>query len=261
MTHSGTDPDLLFDGKTVLVTGSGRNIGRAIAVEFGRRGANVIVNSRSNWAEAESIAREIEAFGSKSLVVLGDVSDPEVVSSIASRAIDTFGRVDIYVSNAARRLHKDFFETTDEDWHRHLNMQLTASWYLAKAFVPGMKEAGWGRIVHVNGPDGWSGGVHRIPHSTAKGGLRTLTKGLAYELGPYGITVNDVVPGFTDTIRDPVTHPNHLETRDAKISETPIRRQIYPEELAWACIVLCAERSAAITGTALHVNGGKHMIG
>jgi NAD(P)-dependent dehydrogenase (short-subunit alcohol dehydrogenase family) len=99
------------------------------------------------------------------------------------RASETFGRVDIYVSNAARRLHKTFFETSNEDWHFFLNQQLTASWYLAKAFVPAMKAAGWGCIIHINGPDGYSGGWTRIPHSTAKGALRTLTKSLAAGLG------------------------------------------------------------------------------
>ena len=115
--------------------------------------------------------------------------------------------VDISVSNAARRLFKDFWETTDDDWHEYLNQQLTASWYLAKAFAPAMRDAGWGRFIHMNGADGYTGGWTRIPHSTAKGGLRTLTKSLASGLARHGITVNDVDPGYADTERDPTTHP------------------------------------------------------
>ena len=177
------DKDLDFTGKTILVTGSGRNIGRAIILEFAARGANVIINSRTNEAEARRVEQEAQALGAKTLVVMGTAGELQTVEEMQRRAEETFGRVDIYVSNAARRLHKTFFETSNEDWHFFLNQQLTASWYLAKAFVPAMKVAGWGRIIHINGPDGYSGGWTRIPHSTAKGALRTLTKSLAAGLG------------------------------------------------------------------------------
>jgi NAD(P)-dependent dehydrogenase (short-subunit alcohol dehydrogenase family) len=202
-----SDDDFGIAGKTALVTGSGRNIGRAIVLELAGRGANVIVNARSNEAEADAVAKEAEGLGVRALVVMGDAADKTTVERMQTQAEETFGGVDIYVSCAARRLYKDFFETTDEDWHYLLNQQLTASWYLAKAFAPGMRDRGWGRVVHINGEDGWLGGWTRVPHSVGKGGLRTLTKSLAFELGQYGITVNDVSPGFTDTIRDMDTHP------------------------------------------------------
>jgi NAD(P)-dependent dehydrogenase (short-subunit alcohol dehydrogenase family) len=89
---------------------------------------------------------------------MGDAAELSTIEELKAVSEERFGRVDMYVSNAARRLYKDFFQTTNEDWHRYLNQQLTASWYLAKAFVPGMQEAGWGRIIHMNGPDGWTGG-------------------------------------------------------------------------------------------------------
>ena len=139
--------------------------------------------------------------------------------------------MDIYVSNAARRLHKTFFDTTNEDWHFFLNQQLTASWYLAKAFVPGMIDAGWGRIIHINGPDGYSGGWTRIPHSTAKGALRTLTKSLAAGLGEYGITVNDVNPGFMDTVRDYETHPGVTPEYSAQRARKCIRSSASPARM------------------------------
>jgi 3-oxoacyl-[acyl-carrier protein] reductase len=252
-----------LSGKTALITGSGRNIGKAIALEFAGLGANVVLHARSNVAEVESARAEVEAKGVKAIVVLGEMNEKATVEALQKAAEAAFGRVDICVSNAARRLHKDFFETTDEDWHRHLNQQLTASWYLAKAFVPGMKQAGWGRIIHVNGPDGWRGGPTRIPHSTAKGGLRTLTKSLAAGLGQYGITVNDIVPSYTTTSRDLTTHPHHgdpeLVARRKK--QVPIRRMIDPDELAWAAAFLCAKRSGGINGAALHVDGGVYMYG
>jgi NAD(P)-dependent dehydrogenase (short-subunit alcohol dehydrogenase family) len=171
------------------------------------RGANVIVNTRSDRAEADAVATEAEGLGARSLVVMGDAADKATVEQMRTPAAETFGGVDIYVSNAARRLYKDFFTITDEDWDYYLNQQLTASWYLVKAFVPGMRDRGWGRVVHINGEDGWLGGWTRVPHSVAKGGLRTLTKSLASGLGQYVITVNDVSPGFIETIRDMETHP------------------------------------------------------
>ncbi|MGW4118078.1 SDR family NAD(P)-dependent oxidoreductase [Nocardia sp. NPDC004711] len=249
-------------GKTALVTGSGRNIGRAIVLELAGCGANVIVNTRSDQAEADSVAKEAADLGVGSLVVIGDAADKATVERMRTQAEATFGGVDIYVSNAARRLYKDFFEITDEEWHYHLNQQLTASWYLAKAFVPGMRERGWGRVVHINGEDGWLGGWTRVPHSVGKGGLRTLTKSLASGLGQYGITVNDVSPGFIDTARDMQTHPEVTPERtETFLPAIPIRRQPTPEELAWACAFLCSTRSAAITGAVIHVNGGQWMFG
>jgi len=257
------DKDLDFTGKTVLVTGSGRNIGRAIILEFAKRGANVVINSRTNKEEAAGVAKEAQAFGAKTLIVMGAAGDLGTVEEMKKRSEETFGRVDIYVSNAARRLYKDFFQTTNEDWDTYLNQQLTASWYLAKAFVPPMIEAGWGRIIHVNGPDGVHGGWTRAPHSVAKGGLRTLTKTLAKGLGEHGITVNDLDPGFTDTIRDYETHPGATpEASAARAREMiPIKRQPTIDELAWGCVFLCSPRSAAITGVRLTVDGGSSMFG
>lgn len=254
--------DFGIEGKTALVTGSGRNIGRAIALELAARGANVVINAHSDEAEGKAVAKEVEGFGVGSLVVMGDASDKATVESMRSQAEEMFGGVDIYVSNAARRLYKDFFTITDEEWHYHLNQQLTASWHLAKAFVPGMRDRGWGRVVHINGEDGWLGGWTRIPHSVGKGGLRTLTKSLASGLGQYGITVNDVSPGFMDTSRDKDTHPEVTTERTKEfLPAIPIRRQPTPEEMAWACAFLCSTRSAAITGAVIHVNGGQWMFG
>jgi NAD(P)-dependent dehydrogenase (short-subunit alcohol dehydrogenase family) len=253
---------LNFQDKTVVVTGSGRNIGRAIVLEFAGRGAGVVVNARSNRDEAEAVAAEARELGAEALVVMGDAGELSVVNEMARVAVERFGRVDISVSNAARRLHTGFFELTHEDWHRHLNQQLTASWYLAKAFVPGMRDAGWGRLIHINGPDAWHGGHHRLPHSAGKGGLRTFTKGLAAELGPYNITVNDVIPGFTATARDPSTHPqvDAAFTQMSIEERIPIRRQVTPEEIAWSCAWLCSSRSGGVTGAAIPVTGGQWMI-
>lgn len=255
--------DLDFTGRTVLVTGSGRNLGKAIILEFAARGANVVINTRSNREEAEAVAAAARDLGVRALVVMGESSDEATVAEMKAAIEAEFGHLDIYVSNAARRLHKTFFETTNEDWHYHLNQQLTASWLLAKAFVPGMQEQNWGRIIHVNGPDGYLGGWTRAPHSAGKGGLRTLTKSLAEGLGEFGITVNDVSPGFMDTERDMTTHPQmSADTiREAIDDRIPIRRQPSMSDFAWACAFLCSPRSGSITGSIIHVDGGQFRLG
>jgi NAD(P)-dependent dehydrogenase (short-subunit alcohol dehydrogenase family) len=254
--------ELDFTGRTVVVTGSSRNIGRAIVLEFAGRGANVVINTRTKEDEARAVEEEAVALGAEALVVLGDAAERATVLEIQRRAEERFGRVDISVSNAARRFQRSFDETTDDDWTYYLNQQLTASWHLAKAFVPGMRAAGWGRLIHVNGPDGWVGGPDRIPHSVAKAGLRNLTRSLARALGPYGITVNDVVPGFQDSVRDPVTHPQLTPEFTAEaVRRIPIRRLPTMVELAWACAFLCSPRSDGITGTAIHVDGGQFLLG
>lgn len=256
-------PQITLEGRTAIVTGSGRNIGRAIALDLAARGANVVVNSRTNRDEAEAVAAEVRGFGVEAAVVLGAPADPGVVDEMQAVAGQRFGGVDISVSNAARRLFKDFWETTDDDWHEYLNQQLTASWYLAKAFAPAMRDAGWGRFIHMNGADGYTGGWTRIPHSTAKGGLRTLTKSLASGLARHGITVNDVDPGYADTERDPTTHPFLIseQNRARAASGVPLGRPTRLEEIAYAVSFLCSDLAACITGSIIHVDGGRSMLG
>jgi len=255
--------ELDLTGRTLLVTGSGRNLGKAITLELARHGANVVVNARSNRDEAQQVADEAASLGVGAIVVMGNAADKAVVEEMRARAEEAFGGVDIYVSNAARRLHRDFWETTDEDWHTYLNQQLTASFYLAKAFAPGMRERGWGRIMHMNGPDGYNGGPTRLPHSAAKAGMRNLTKSLAWTLGRYGITVNDINPGFNDTIRDFETHPGMTRERSDEIARDrlAIGRQNTPQEVAWAALFLASDRAGGMTGTTMHVDGGLSMIG
>jgi NAD(P)-dependent dehydrogenase (short-subunit alcohol dehydrogenase family) len=253
--------ELDFTGKTILVTGSGRNIGRAIVLEFAARGANVVINARSNRDEAHEVEEEAKKLGGQALVVMGDASHPDVIKQFRTEAEKRFGRVDMYVVNAAKRLFKDFFELTDEDWHYHLNQQLSAAWYMARTFVPAMKDAGWGRIIHINGNDGIRGGWERIPHSVGKGGLLTLTRSLASGLGQYGITANDIYPGFVNTKRDPKTHPEVTNDHtDRRLARLPLRRQPNPEELAWACAFLCSPRSGAITAASISLDGGELYV-
>lgn len=254
-----------FRGKTVLVTGSGRNIGRAIILEFAKTGANVIVNGHSKREECEDVAAEARKLGTKALVCMADVGDPPQVESMAAEALKAFGAIDIYVSNVGVRLNQGLEEVTYEDWDRIIRTNLSAAFYLAKAIVPQMKERGCGRIMHMSGMDGFMGApvdmeldapkhVHNV---TCKMGLHGLTKALAKEVGRYGITVNTIDPGAIYTSRSavhfPGWKPNPWATRSA------VKRVGEPEEIAWLCCFLASDRAGFITGQVIHINGGYMM--
>lgn len=255
-----------LEGKTALVTGAGRNIGRAVVLELAAKGADVIVNVRSNKDEAESVASEARLHGVRAMVGIGDISQQESIDEIAELAADELGGVDIVVSAAALRPVQSFFEMPVEDWHRVLDTQLTASFRLAKAFVPGMVEKKWGRIIHITGPDAFIGITHRAHNVTAKGGLRALTKSLAIELGPFGITVNDVAPGNIRTLKDEASHPivgsaAPAYDRASGIPAIPVGRLGEPEDVAYACGFLASPRAGFYTGTAMHCFGGQWNLG
>ena len=244
------DRDL--EGKTALVTGSGRNLGRAILLEFAARGANVVVNARSNRAEAEAVAAEARALGADALVALGDVGDPDAVRAIVGEAQRRFPAIDISVSNAATRPHQGVLDVSAEDWRRALAINLDASFHLAQAVAPAMIERGWGRIIHIGGGFGVAPG--RVHTLAGKGGLLGLTRALAADLGRHGITANMVAPAAIDVSGERAGSPP-----DSGPDSVPAGRWGTPEDVAWACAVLASERSGFITGQTLYVNGGRMM--
>ncbi len=244
------DRDL--EGKTALITGSGRNLGRAILLEFAARGANVVVNARSNRAEAEAVAEEARTLGADALVALGDVGDADAVGAIVDKALRRFSAIDISVSNAATRPHQSVLDISPEEWRRSLATNLDASFHLAQAVAPSMIERGRGRIIHIGGGFGVEPG--RVHTLAGKAGLLGLTRALAADLGRHGITANMVAPAAIDVSgerdgRPPESGPDAV----------PLGRWGTPEDVAWACAFLASERSGFITGQALYVNGGRMM--
>ncbi len=244
------DRDL--EGKTALVTGSGRNLGRAIVLELAARGANVVVNARSNRAEAEAVAEEARALGADALVALGDIGDRDAVGALVGEALRRFSSIDISVSNAATRPHQDVLDVSAEDWRRALATNLDASFHLAQAVAPSMIERGWGRIIHIGGGFGVEPG--RVHTLTGKAGLLGLTRALAADLGRHGITVNMVAPAAIDVSGERGGPPP-----ESGPDAVPLGRWGAPEDVAWACAFLASERSGFITGQTLYVNGGRMM--
>lgn len=245
-------------GRTALVTGSGRNIGRAIALALGTQGANVVVNGHADRAAVDGVVAELQALGAQALGVMADVSDDAQVARLVADAAARFGSVDIVVSNVGIRRKQPFLEITPAQWDEVLRTNLGAAFYLARHAIPGMRQRRWGRIVLISGFDGFWGQVTERAHNiTAKAGLHGLAMALAREFGPDGITANTVAPGAIDTVRDWSQYTHQM--RECIQAEIPLGRYGRPDEVAAACELLCGERGGFISGQVLHVNGGHYM--
>ena len=242
-----------LEGKTALVTGSGRNIGRAIILKLAEEGANVVVNARTNKEEAESVAAEARALGVEALPFLADVSDHQQVTSMFAAAAETFGGVDILVSNAAIRPHKPFTETTLEDWELVRGVVLDGAFYCAHTAIPSMVKNGYGRVVFFTGDGAFKGAPQRAHVSAAKMGIIGLARGLASEFAPKNIRVNVISPGRIDTSRDLSWYPQG-GMRDT--ADIPIGRLGSVDDIAAACLFLVTDDCGFMTGQTLHVNGG-----
>jgi 3-oxoacyl-[acyl-carrier protein] reductase len=242
-----------LDGKVALITGSGRNIGRATALKFASEGAHIVVNARSNEAEAEMVAREVREKGVKALAVIADVAKRDQVEAMVARAFAEFGRVDILVNNAAIRPHKPFTELTIEDWERVRGVVLDGAIYCTRAVIEEMVKNRYGRILFFTGDGAFTGGSGRAHVSAAKMGLVGLARSLASEFAPHNIRANVVSPGSIDTRRD---NPEWYQGRVPSAGGIPLGRQGHVDEIAATCLFLVSEDGGFITGQTIHVNGG-----
>jgi len=239
--------------RTALITGAGRNIGRAVAIELARDGLNVVVNGSTDRAAAESVAAEARAFGVQALVAIGDVGLREDCARIASEALAAFGHVDVLVNNAALRPAQPFLEIGPEDWRRVVAVDLEAAVWLSQASLPGMVQRGWGRIVNFTGMNAIHGYAGRAPVSVAKHGVWGLTKALAKEFGPKGVTVNAISPGPIAADDD---QPGAQTHRHGYVAKVPLGRMGTPAEVATVVRMLASEGAAYVNGQMIGVNGG-----
>ena len=199
------------------------------------------------------MAREVEAEGVQSHVLIGDVGKSSDVRAMAAEAIDRFGRVDAIVNNAAIRPQKKLLEMTDEDWDRVIGVDLNGAFYVSRAFLPGMVEAGWGRIVNMAGMNAIHGYAGRAPVSAAKHGVWGLTKALSKEFAPSGITTNVISPG---PIRPDESDDEHAAHIHSQLSRIPVGRLGEPSEIAAVVSLLCSDEGGFISGQMIAVNGG-----
>jgi NAD(P)-dependent dehydrogenase (short-subunit alcohol dehydrogenase family) len=242
-----------LDGRVALVTGSGRNIGRATVLKLAAEGADVVVNARSNQEEAESVAAEARELGVKALPVLADVSNKEQVDSMVNMAMSEFGKIDILINNAAIRPHKPFTELTLQDWEYVRGVVLDGAFYCTRAVINSMVDNNFGRILFFTGDGAFRGGAGRSHVSAAKMGLVGFARGLASEFAGNNIRVNVVSPGSIDTSR---ANPEWYQNRPPDAAGIPLGRQGSVNEIAATCLFLVSEDGGFITGQTVHVNGG-----
>ncbi len=245
-----------LQGRVALVTGAGKNIGRAIALTLARDGATVLVNGRSDQAAVDSVVGEIEAAGGKAHAAMGDVSDPAIAPKLAKQA-EALGGVDILVSNAGLRRQTSFLDMSFEEWREILSVALDGAFLLGKAFVPQMVAKGQGgAFVAMSGISTHIGTPNRCHVSASKSGLEGLMRALAIELAPHRITCNALSPGAIDTARAASAGPAPPNRTNRPI---PLKRFGTVDEIAAMVRLLVGPEGTFITGQTIHVNGGEFL--
>jgi 3-oxoacyl-[acyl-carrier protein] reductase len=258
-------------GQVVIITGAARGIGRATALLLGRAGASLVLNYEQADDDAASLERELGELGHHGeispgedigrrgapvRVVKGDVARPATATALAETALATFGRIDVLVNNAAISTYQPLLDHPDDVWERTISVNLSAAFYSARAVMPTMLRQHSGRIINLASQMGLIGAPGYAAYCASKGGLITLTKALAQELGPEGILVNCVAPGPVETDMLKVGSPEYNEQIRLTL---PVRRWGRPEEIAETIAFLCGPGGDYYCGWVLSPNGGSVM--
>ena len=251
--QTGQPQQTTLAGKTALVTGGARGIGRATALELARLGAQVVVNYRGNAEAAHEVLALIEGQGGKAIAVAADVGQSAEIDTLFAASTEAFGSVDILVNNAGLTRDNLLIRLSEADWDAVMATNLKSAYLCAKAALRGMLKARWGRIVNVSSMAGIVGNAGQTNYSAAKAGVIALSKSLAREVGSRGITVNAVAPGLIET--EMIAHlPEEL--RQQMLSHVALGRIGTPEDVAAVISFLCTPAAGYVTGQVLVVDGG-----
>jgi len=248
---------LSLENRIALVTGAGRGIGRAIALEFARRGAAVVVNYRKSAEAAQAVASAIQAEGGRAALFQADVSNFSQAQDLVKFALDTFGDLHILVNNAGITRDMLIMMMAEEDWDAVLTANLKSTFNCSKAAVKHMVRKRYGRIINIASVAGQMGNPGQTNYSASKAGQIGFTKALAREVASRNITVNALAPGFIDT---EILEAMPSETLQAALKMVPLGRKGRPEEVAYAAAFLASDQAAYITGQVLGIDGGMAMM-
>jgi len=246
-----------LSGKSALVTGGSRGIGKAIGLRLATQGADVAFSYKGNEVAARETAREIQAMGRRAIAIQGDVSQVESADAVVKTALDAFGKLDILVNNAGITRDDLIMRMSPEAWREVLETNLFGAFWMTKAVTRPMLKARGGRIINITSVSGQAGQTGQANYSAAKAGLIGLTKATARELASRGITVNAVAPGFVLT---ELTQDLPDELKQEITSRTPLGRFGTTEEIANAVAFLASDEAGYITGQVLAVDGGLVMM-
>jgi 3-oxoacyl-[acyl-carrier protein] reductase len=247
-----TSPGILA-GKVAIVTGSARNIGRAIALALAAQGADIMVHAHTSRDDAERTAAELKALGVQAGLHFADIADPDQAAGLIEATVVRFGRLDILVNNVSFRSHRMLADITPQEWRKALSATLDGTFFCTQAAAKPIADAGGGSIVNLGGVASYLAPAGRVHAVTAKAGIVGMTRALATELAPSKITVNAVVPGVIDTIRG--ANAGMLPAMPNNLAGRPGR----PDEIADMVAYLCGPSARYITGQMMHVNGGAYF--
>lgn len=246
----------LLEGKAAIITGSTRGIGKDIALEFARNGANVVIHG-TNEAALIQVQGEIEELGVRCAYVAGDIGKYETSQKLAQVCMDKFGKIDTLVNNAGINSRYSFLEMPLEEWDKMLQINLTGAFYACRCVVPYMLEKGCGSIVNMSSSAGKTAHPNAsISYGVSKAGINSLTQKLGYDLASSGIRVNAVCPGPIET---DMSKQWTDEYREKVFSSIPIKRLGTGNDVANVVVFLASELAAFIVGESINVNGGKYM--
>ncbi|HNP70763.1 MAG TPA: 3-oxoacyl-ACP reductase family protein [Kouleothrix sp.] len=244
-----------LDGKTALVTGASRGIGREIALELAQEGAKVALNYQSSDARAQELADEIAKLGATCMLAKANVADPKEARDMVKRVVEQFGRLDVLVNNAGITRDKSLRKMTDDDWLEVVQTNLNAVFFCTSAATPVMIEQNYGRIINISSMNGQTGAFGQANYGASKGGIIAFTKTAALELARFNITVNAICPGFTLTDMLAKVPTNIQDQIKARI---PLGRFGTPADMAKA-VTFLVEGGDYITGQTININGGAYM--
>ncbi len=245
-----------LDGKTAVVTGASRGIGRSIALQLASEGANVVVNFSGSEQKAQQVVEEINNLGAKAIAVQANVADSESVQSLMNAALEQFGSIDILVNNAGITRDNLIMRMKEDEWDDVINTNLKGVFLCTKAVTRQMMKQRAGRIINITSIVGVMGNAGQANYVAAKAGVIGLTKTTARELASRNILVNAIAPGFITT---EMTDALPEEIKSSMLAQIPLGSLGEPEHIAKAVVFLASDDSNYMTGQTLHIDGGMHM--